>query len=100
MAELVTELLKLAFPEEQIACVSSQSADRVKDIDAFRQGKKGILVTTTILERGVTFPGCGCLCAYGTASRIQFSKLGSNRRSCGEIYRKANREGVFLSRWD
>lgn len=64
MAELVTELLKLAFPEEQIACVSSQSADRVKDIDAFRQGKKGILVTTTILERVLLSQAWMSLCLW------------------------------------
>nr|WP_278925296.1 DEAD/DEAH box helicase [Streptococcus canis] len=56
-AEIVTNLLKKAFPKEKIACVSSQAEEREKDITAFRQGEKTILVTTTILERGVTFPG-------------------------------------------
>lgn len=94
MAELVTELLKLAFPEEQIACVSSQSADRVKDIDAFRQGKKGILVTTTILERGVTFPGVDVFVlmaqhrGYSSQSLVQIAgRVGrSIERPTGKVY--------------
>lgn len=51
MAESVTAILKELLPAEQIACVSSQSQNRKEDITAFRQGKKTILITTSILER-------------------------------------------------
>ncbi|WEV45452.1 DEAD/DEAH box helicase [Streptococcaceae bacterium ESL0687] len=51
-----TDLLKTILLEEQIAFVSSLSEDRKEQIDKFREGQIDILVTTTILERGVTFP--------------------------------------------
>lgn len=38
--------------------VTSESKDREGIIEDFRKKKSGVLVTTTILERGVTFPGC------------------------------------------
>ncbi|WP_159795349.1 DEAD/DEAH box helicase [Streptococcus halichoeri] len=51
-----THCLEQAFPKETIGIVSSQSATRQETIEAFRSHKVTILVTTTILERGVTFP--------------------------------------------
>lgn len=42
---------------EEVACVSSKSKDREAIIEGFRKGASRVLVTTTILERGVTFAG-------------------------------------------
>lgn len=44
------------FPKETIAHASSQSSNRMTIIEQFRQGQITILISTTILERGVTFP--------------------------------------------
>lgn len=54
--EKFTKILQKAFPKEKIAFVSSKSDDRKEKIDAFKKRQIDILVTTTILERGVTFP--------------------------------------------
>ncbi|KHD44094.1 DEAD/DEAH box helicase [Streptococcus hongkongensis] len=54
--ESFTELLRKSFPEESIAFVSSKTIDRKILIETFKKREINILVTTTILERGVTFP--------------------------------------------
>ncbi len=52
----VTELLqKEGFAS--VAGVHAQDPDRHEKVSSFREGKIHILVTTTILERGVTIPG-------------------------------------------
>ena len=38
------------------AFVSSVTEDRLEQVQAFRDGELTILISTTILERGVTFP--------------------------------------------
>ncbi|OFI46414.1 DNA/RNA helicase [Floricoccus penangensis] len=48
--------LQKFFPNEKIACVSSISENRKDLVNDFREEKIDILITTTILERGVTFP--------------------------------------------
>ncbi|HER7029772.1 TPA: DEAD/DEAH box helicase [Streptococcus pyogenes] len=90
MAESVTAILKELLPAEQIACVSSQSQNRKEDITAFRQGKKTILITTTILERGVTFP------------QIDVFVLGSHHRvySSQSLVQIAGRVGRSIDRPD
>lgn len=51
-----TECLQKIFPDEKVGFVSSLTAERLEVVEAFRKGDLEILVTTTILERGVTFP--------------------------------------------
>lgn len=57
MGETVTAILQREFPEEEVRFVSSQTEERLEIVTAFRKREIGILVSTTILERGVTFPG-------------------------------------------
>lgn len=47
---------RAAFPRLQINTVSAEDPDRLEKIAAFRARKLDLLLTTTILERGVTFP--------------------------------------------
>ncbi|EMP72499.1 late competence protein [Streptococcus sobrinus DSM 20742 = ATCC 33478] len=54
--EQFARLLQKYFPKEKIGFVSSRSQDRLELVQDFREGKLDILVSTTILERGVTFP--------------------------------------------
>lgn len=49
-------VLQEKFPTEKIGFVSSQSEDRLELVEKFRKNEITILVSTTILERGVTFP--------------------------------------------
>ncbi len=54
--EKLKEILKEHFPNESIGFVSSVTEDRLEQVQAFRDGELTILISTTILERGVTFP--------------------------------------------
>lgn len=49
-------LLKYFHPQ-QFTTVHSQDPQRLVKVQSMREGKYDFLVTTTILERGVTFPG-------------------------------------------
>lgn len=54
--EKLKEILQLQFPNEEIGFVSSVTEDRLEQVQAFRDRELTILISTTILERGVTFP--------------------------------------------
>ena len=54
--EKLKEILQEKFPNDKIGFVSSITADRLEQVQAFRDGDLTILISTTILERGVTFP--------------------------------------------
>ena len=54
--EKLKEILKEQYPNESIGFVSSVTEDRLEQVQAFRDGELTILISTTILERGVTFP--------------------------------------------
>ena len=49
-------MLEKLFPDENISFVSSQTENRLDIVEGFRNKDITILVSTTILERGVTFP--------------------------------------------
>ncbi|MGC4387221.1 helicase-related protein, partial [Streptococcus suis] len=48
--------LERHFPDEKIGFVSSRTENRLELVEAFRKQEITMLVSTTILERGVTFP--------------------------------------------
>ena len=54
--EKLKEILQDQYPNENIGFVSSVTEDRLEQVQAFRDGELTILISTTILERGVTFP--------------------------------------------
>lgn len=54
--EKLKEILQVYFPDENIGFVSSVTENRLEQVQAFRDGELTILISTTILERGVTFP--------------------------------------------
>ncbi|MFD2922565.1 DEAD/DEAH box helicase [Halobacillus naozhouensis] len=53
-AQLVTDILQPFYPD--ITSVHAEDPEREEKVRAFRNQEHTILVTTTILERGVTFP--------------------------------------------
>ncbi|WP_172196379.1 helicase-related protein [Saccharibacillus qingshengii] len=55
-AEPLAALLRRVFPEVPIGATSSQDEERSDKVLSFRSADVRILVTTTILERGVTVP--------------------------------------------
>ncbi|MTB65017.1 DNA/RNA helicase [Streptococcus sp. zg-86] len=54
--QLFSQVLAEYFPNQCIGFVSSQTENRLEIVEQFRKREIDILVTTTILERGVTFP--------------------------------------------
>lgn len=54
--EQLKEILQEQFPNEKIGFVSSITENRLEQVQAFRDRELTILISTTILERGVTFP--------------------------------------------
>ncbi|HZG87382.1 helicase-related protein [Paenibacillus sp.] len=56
VADAVARLLRAAFPEAPVAGTSSKDEERAAKVQAFRDGGLRIIVSTTILERGVTVP--------------------------------------------
>ena len=52
----IKQVLQKYFPEENVGFVASTTENRLEIVQNFRDKKISILVTTTILERGVTFP--------------------------------------------
>ncbi|ASA26527.1 hypothetical protein B9T62_29365 [Paenibacillus donghaensis] len=54
--EGLLKLLRHCFPGRSIEGTSSQDAERAEKVSAFRNRDISLLVTTTILERGVTVP--------------------------------------------
>ncbi|MEG3310692.1 DEAD/DEAH box helicase [Streptococcus sp. SS-4456] len=51
-----SKIMEKTFPEENIGFVSSQTENRLEIVEGFRNQDITILISTTILERGVTFP--------------------------------------------
>ena len=56
LGQQFTENLKKYFPKETVGFVSSQATNRLRMVEEFRNRAITMLVSTTILERGVTFP--------------------------------------------
>ena len=67
--EKLKEILQEQFPKEKIGFVSSVTEDRLEQVQAFRDRKLTILISTTILERGVTFP-CVDVCVVEANHRL------------------------------
>ena len=56
LGEKILSLLRRAFKDEIIELVTSKTENRLELVEKFRNQEITILVSTTILERGVTFP--------------------------------------------
>lgn len=52
----IKKVLCQQYPKVSIGFVSSNSPDRLEEVEMFRHGDLRVLISTTILERGVTFP--------------------------------------------
>lgn len=56
LGKLLKDILTNYFPKEKLGFVSSRTEDRLRIVEEFRNRAVSILISTTILERGVTFP--------------------------------------------
>lgn len=67
LAEQLGQQLKKMY--SNVLVVHAKDVERKAKVEAIRQGKCEVLVTTTILERGVTFPNCH-VCIVGGDSPL------------------------------
>ena len=56
LGKQLKNILTKYFSKEKLGFVSSKTEDRLRIVEEFRNREVSILVSTTILERGVTFP--------------------------------------------
>lgn len=56
LGKQLKDILTKYFSKEKLGFVSSKTKDRLRIVEEFRNRAVSILVSTTILERGVTFP--------------------------------------------
>lgn len=88
-----TEILQNNFPNEKVDFVASTTENRLDIVEKFRQKDITILVTTTILERGVTFPCVDVFvveanhCLFSRSALVQIAgRVGrSMERPTGEL---------------
>lgn len=75
----LTETLQLAFPSQNIDCVSAEDANRIEKVANMRKKHYQLLLTSTILERGVTFSSIDVIilganhATFNVASLVQIS---------------------------
>ncbi|MDO4670944.1 MAG: helicase-related protein [Aerococcus sp.] len=90
------EILHRQFPNVPLASVSAKDDERLSKVEKMRQGEYAFLLTTTILERGVTFEGINVVvlgseqAVFTTSALVQIS---------GRVGRKPNHptgEVIFL----
>lgn len=93
MGQCFAQILATYFPDQGIGFVSSQTENRLEIVERFRNKELSVLVTTTILERGVTFPCVDVFVVeanhflYSSSSLIQIAgRVGrSMERPTGEL---------------
>lgn len=56
LGKQLKDILTKYFSKEKLGFISSKTEDRLRIVEEFRNREVSILVSTTILERGVTFP--------------------------------------------
>lgn len=88
MGQNLTAILSHLLPKEKIGFVSSQTSQRLDLVQAFREGGLNILVSTTILERGVTFP---CVDVFVVAANHRLYTKSSLVQISGRVGRSLER---------
>lgn len=86
LAEGMFQWLQRYFPSTNIAVVHSQDPERKEKVNSMRQGDLDVLISTTILERGVTFVNCQVLVLGANSDMFSSSAL---VQMAGRVGRKA-----------
>lgn len=103
LAEQLYSLLTQMYPD--LACVHAQDPERQDKVMALREGNVSALITTSILERGVTFENCHVY-IVGADNRL-FTSAALIQMS-GRVGRKSNfprgtliygHNGVSMAMW-
>lgn len=94
LVQTMKKLIEKKYKTITVECVYSQDEERLEKVEQMREGKFNFLITTTILERGVTFKGVDVI-VYGANHRVftesalvQISgRVGrTTERTSGDVY--------------
>ena len=92
-AELMTAFLRLFLP---CSCVTSKKENRDAVIAAFRKQKSGVLVATTVMERGVTVPGVDICVFHADHGVFDEASLIQMAGRAGRTFKKPDGDVLFL----
>lgn len=92
-AGLMTRFLGLFLP---CRCVTSKQDNRDAIIAAFRKEKAGVLVATTVMERGVTVPGCDICVFHADHGVFDEASLIQMAGRAGRTFEQPDGEVLFL----
>lgn len=84
----IASYIEKKFPEVRLTTVFSQDQERLIKVENMRAGKYQLLITTTILERGVTFEKVSVVV-------LQASHRVFNRSALVQIAGRADRKGGY-----
>lgn len=88
LLEKMAECIQCEFSEVQLTTVFSQDQERLVKVERMRAGKYQVLLTTTILERGVTFEKVSVIV-------LQASHRVFKKSALVQIAGRADRKGEF-----
>lgn len=94
LMEQLKNAIEKEFPEVPLACVHSQDSERLEKVLGMRNKKYRILITSTILERGVTFDGVSVIVlganhpVFATSALVQIAGRVDRRMNytAGEVW--------------
>ena len=92
-AGLMTRFLGLFLP---CRCVTSKQENRDRIIAAFRKEKAGVLVATTVMERGVTVPGCDICVFHADHGVFDEASLIQMAGRAGRTFEQPDGDVLFL----
>ena len=92
-AHLLYRLLKLFF---RCRMVTSKSEDRDDVIASFRREKQGVLVATTVMERGVTIPGADICVFHADHGVFDEASLIQMAGRAGRTFQRPDGDVLFL----
>lgn len=92
-AGLMTRFLGLFLP---CRCVTSKQENRDAVIAAFRKEKAGVLVATTVMERGVTVPGCDICVFHADHGVFDEASLIQMAGRAGRTFEQPDGDVLFL----
>ncbi|MBO0473390.1 competence protein ComFA [Enterococcus sp. DIV0840] len=94
LMEKLKEAVEKKFPKVPLACVHSQDPERLEKVLKMRNKEYRILMTSTILERGVTFDGVSVIvlganhAVFATSALVQIAGRVDRRKeyTAGEVW--------------
>lgn len=94
LMEQLKNAIEKDFPEVPLACVHAQDSERLEKVSGMRDKKYRILITSTILERGVTFDSVSVIVlganhpVFATSALVQIAGRVDRRMNdtAGEVW--------------